>query len=251
MTGTVNIENTDKFFWHRYDAIYSDELLRLENVKKVIEFGVFKGDSVRWLNRQYPEAKIFAADILPIQAEWTQNKDIVYYQLDQDKVSDIKAFFGTTGNEIDLIIEDGSHFPQHQKNCLVIGMDYLKSNGIYILEDIHTSHPNHDYYIQQGKSKNYISPLHVLLFIEHYMSNNANIEESKIKELTVNSLFSFEEIKNLINNIKSIKIYRRSTLPKKCYSCGSSDYDYHLLKCKCGTDIFAEADSMTAVLVKK
>lgn len=203
------------------------------------------------MNRKYPEAKIFAADILPIQNEWTLNNDIVYHQLDQDKVTDIQTFFERTGSQVDLIIEDGSHFPQHQKNCLVKGMDYLKSEGIYILEDIHTSHPHHDYYIQQGKAKNYISPLHLLLFIEHYISNNVEIQDDKIKELTNNSLFNFEEIKKLIEEISSIKIYRRSTLPKKCYSCGSSDYNYHLLKCKCGVDIFAEADSMTAVLVKK
>ncbi len=251
MTNTINIENTDKFFWHRYDAIYTDELSQLKDVKKIVEFGVFKGDSVRWLNREYSNAKIYAADILPIQPEWTENDSIIYYQLDQDKVSEIQSFFGTTGNEIDLIIEDGSHFPQHQKNCLLIGMNYLKSEGIYILEDLHTSHPHHDYYIEQGKTKNYISPLHLLLFMEHYMSNNEQIQDSKIRELTNNSLFSYEEIKKLIDSVKSIKIYRRSTLPKKCYNCGSSDYNYHLLKCKCGADIFAEADSMTAVLVKK
>ncbi|KIC64536.1 class I SAM-dependent methyltransferase [Chryseobacterium taiwanense] len=251
MTYKINIENTDKFFWHRYDTIYNDELSHLENVEKIVEFGVFKGDSVRWLNRRYPDAKIYGADILPVQVEWTENDRIEYHQLDQDKISDIQSFFEKTENSIDLIIEDGSHFPQHQKNCLVIGMDYLKAEGIYILEDLHTSHPHHAYYIQQGKTKNYISPLHLLLFIEHSMSNNIEIQNDKIQELTTNSLFNFEEIKNLIDCIKSIKIYRRSTLPKKCYNCNSSDYNYHNLKCKCGADIFAEADSMTAILVKK
>lgn len=249
MVNINSIENTDKFFWHRYDSIYTEELSTLENVKKIVEFGVFKGDSVRWLNRQYQEAKIFGADILPIQKEWTINESITYHELDQDKISDIQNFFNKTGDNIDLIIEDGSHFPQHQKNCLVIGMDYLKPSGIYILEDIHTSHPKHDYYTNKGKD--YISPLHLLLFIEHFMSNNMEIKEDKIKELTKNSLFNFEEIVKLIDSIKDIKLYRRSTLPKKCYNCDSVDYDYHRLKCKCGADIFAEADSMTAVLVKK
>ncbi|WP_312394589.1 hypothetical protein [Chryseobacterium sp.] len=249
MINTNSLENTDKFFWHRYDSIYTQELSNLENVKKIVEFGIFKGDSVRWLNREYPEAKIFGADILPVQSEWTINDAISYYQLDQDKVSDIQNFLNITGNEIDLIIEDGSHFPKHQKNCLVEGMNYLKSNGIYILEDIHTSHPQHDYYTKDGK--NYISPLHLLLFIEHHRSIGVEIHEDKIKELTKNSLFNFNEIINLINTIKDIKIYRRSTLPLKCYNCNSSDYNYHILKCKCGADVYAEADSMTAVLTKR
>jgi hypothetical protein len=51
----------------------------------------------------------------------------------------LQAFFKAIPGP-DLIIEDGSHVPRHQADCLRFGFSALNPGGIYLLEDIHTSY---------------------------------------------------------------------------------------------------------------
>lgn len=132
---------------------------------------------------------------------------------------------------------------------------------MYILEDVHTSHPEHPSYklnstnkglnFFKKKSPNYIGPLHLLLCLEHLITNQIVLDENILDDISVNSLFSREEIILISQKISTIEIYRRATLPHKCYSCHSSDFDYHNLKCKCGADIYSNSDSMTVLITVK
>ena len=54
--------NSDKYFWHGFREVYA-RLLPEFIEGRVVEFGVFKGDSIRWLMEQYPMAEIIGADI--------------------------------------------------------------------------------------------------------------------------------------------------------------------------------------------
>lgn len=248
------LQGSDKQYWHRYLPLYEEELSKLKNCNSILEFGIFKGDSVRWLNSKYPDATIFACDILPVQPEWPIAENINYFHVDQGKINTIKTLFSNINKPLDLIIEDGSHFPEHQKNCLVESVKHMSPGGIYILEDLHTSHPEHNYYKKEGS--NYFGPLHLVLFLEHYKSIGRELNPDEVKDFTKKSffstekksLFSIEEIVDLFNRIAEIKIYKRTTLPHKCYACGSIDFQYHLLKCKCGVDIYSNSDSMTAII---
>ena len=51
------LSHSDKSFWHGYLSFYESHLPRnIEGL--IVEFGVFKGNSIRWLSQKYPEAKI-------------------------------------------------------------------------------------------------------------------------------------------------------------------------------------------------
>jgi hypothetical protein len=243
------LKGSDKQFWHRYIPIYDEELGKLTKCSRILEFGVFKGESIRWINNKFPNAEIFACDILPIQSEWPIAQNIKYSYVDQGSPETIKALFKTIGDDLDLIIEDGSHLPDHQKNCLIESLRHISSGGIYILEDLHTSHPEHFYYKKIGS--NYIGPFHLLLCFEHLISTGKNLDKNILKEISSNSLFTSEQIEYIFQKISNIKIYKRATLPHKCYFCGSTDFNYHKLKCKCGTGLYSPSDSITAIITAR
>jgi len=81
--GALPIDSTsDKSFWHGYTAFYEPRLPTSIN-GLVLEFGVFKGNSIRWLQARYPTATIVGADILPMQPEWPVDARATYRVVDQ------------------------------------------------------------------------------------------------------------------------------------------------------------------------
>jgi hypothetical protein len=125
---------------------------------------------------------------------------------DQSDGPAIASLLKTVNRTFDLVIEDGSHMPKHQASCLAEAFPLLRPGGMYVLEDLQTSHPEHVYY-QQTCTPGTPGSLHLLLLIEHL----------------------------------------RATLPLRCYSCGTDDFDHVALVCQRGKDIL-DADSITAVL---
>jgi len=68
--------------------------------------------------------------------------------------------------------------------------------------------------------------------------------------LTSPGYFSEDDLFNLFGAIETIDLYRRTILPLRCYRCGSSAFDYKRLRCGCGVDLYAAADSMSFLLWK-
>jgi hypothetical protein len=251
-------EESDKVYWHKYIDFYNKILP--ESIDKILEIGVFKGESIAYWREKYPKSKIFGLDIVEQNSLWPKDEKIKYFQLDQSDTVAYKKVLENVGDEIDLIIEDGSHDPFHQKISLIESLNYIKKGGIYILEDVHTSHPHHSYYksrlakfndqltIFNQKKKNILMPLQCLLLLEHLKTNGLNIESVKDMYSAKNSLFSYDEIVRLYKKVKKIKFYRRNVLPNYCYSCKTNDYDFINLKCNCGVDLYLDTDSMSVVL---
>lgn len=253
------IENcSDKLFWHKYLGFYEEILPK--TAQNILEIGVFKGESIKYWRSKYHNANIYGIDIIAPLPIWPRDDKINYFQLDQSNISAYQKVLEKIAKKIDIIIEDGSHDPLHQKISLMESIDSLKDGGIYILEDIHTSHKNHPYYklrlnkfnskrpFYKAKKINLLMPLQCLLMIEHFKENNINIEAMKNKFDFESSLFNFEELSKLHNNIKEIIFFKRNVLPNFCYSCKSNDFDFINLKCSCGTDLYSDSDSMTAVI---
>lgn len=267
------ISQSDKFFWHGYIDFYLSHL-PIKIVGTIVEFGVFKGNSIRWLLEQFPNSKyIYGIDILPQQDSWPINQRVIYRQLDQNKEDQVRGFF----DEIEapsLIIEDGSHLPSHQSRCLKHGMNALESGGHYIVEDIQTSLPSHPLYINQFsrvrqvlraiRDRNSIgdllhklnskkaTSLSILLAIEQARRHGYDsLGPDQIKNLCGGSDFSRDEILQLDKQIDKIMVYKRASLPMECHSCGSRTFDYHNYRCVCGVDILDHADSMAIIITKR
>jgi hypothetical protein len=243
------LPESDKITWHRYMDFYEPHLARLGPVEQILEFGVFHGASIRYLRDRYRDAHIIGCDILSPQAEWPYDENIDYVTLDQGKPADLERLFTDHADHFDLAIDDGSHQPEHQRNCLVATLPHVRTGGVYILEDLHTSHPAHS--MVGRRHRNVTNCYHLLLAFEHLLSTGTALTSLAVERLTRKSLFSPEQVQDLFRLISSVDLYRRATLPLQCYNCGAVDFEYDTLRCTCGVAIAATADSMSAVLTIK
>ena len=243
---------SDKHYWHQYIDTYRAAFLTLGPVRTILEYGVFRGDSIRWLRSEFPDAAIIGADIVEPTETWPRGEGIRYVQLDQGDRDQVRQALEEAGVDFDLVIEDGSHVPQHQALCLAETLPYVRSGGLYILEDIHTSHPDHSYYRQACAG--YPSPpatcLSVLLALQHLRATDGRLTDRIAERLSSPGFFTVEEVTMLYRSIASIELYRRTRLPLHCCRCGSSSYNYAAMLCECGAPIFQDADSMSFLIRK-
>lgn len=233
MQHSTLITQSDKFFWHGYVPFY-EQFFKNRDFKRIAEIGVFKGNSVRWLLERFPNSRITAGDILSPQPEWPQDSRVTYTQMDQGNTDDVDGFF--KDQTFDLIIDDGSHIPEHQVKSLVRGWDKLENQGIYILEDIHTNIGHHC-----GTA------MSALMAIDHCLRAGLAFDFEKITE---NNYMTATEAAKLVSSMKKVSFFRRTQLPLSCYNCGGTDFDYSRYLCRCGVDLFSARDSMTCVIEK-
>jgi hypothetical protein len=198
------------------------------------------------LSERFPEAQIVGCDIIPPLPQWPRSPRVEYVRLDQGDNNTLLELFRKFPEPFDIVIEDGSHEPQHQRNCLVVTLPHVRGGGIYIIEDLHTSHPG--YPSMAARDRGTTNCYHVLLAFEHLLANGAPLTEATASSLSLNSFFTSDEIRDLFPFVKAVEFYRRATLPLRCYRCGSSEYAYDQLRCSCGTDLMGPVDSICAVV---
>jgi len=136
---------TDKITHHGYHRIYPWflEHFRSKNDLAILEIGAYEMGSVYlWLD-YFPGVNLTIADI--------EKKDfpgIECVQLDQSKKEDLLNFANGKKESFDIIVDDGSHVIHHQQISLATLFPYLRPNGQYWIEDLHTS----DGSVWQGKT---------------------------------------------------------------------------------------------------
>ena len=125
--------------WSQYFEVYERYLsgIRRSN-PTILEIGVQLGGSVEmWRDYFGPAARIFGIDINPTA---TQHEDVatkVYIGDQQDR-----EFLRSVVREIgypDVVIDDGGHTANQQITAFEELYPALSDNGIYIVEDTHTS----------------------------------------------------------------------------------------------------------------
>lgn len=131
----TNVNGTDKTTIHSYGPIY-ETLFDSLTPKTILEIGVYSGAFLRVLAEYYNTIEeIIGIDITLNNIKFPAEDPVKIYQLDGTNAQTAV----TLGRRYDLIIEDASHHPEHQKMSLMIFADYLNPGGVYIIEDI--AHP--------------------------------------------------------------------------------------------------------------
>ena len=221
--------NSDKFYWHRYTEEYERVCFStIYQPNWIMEIGVLRGESVRFLSNRFPSATIIGVDRDQQEGEWPTGEKIKYVRLDQEKKEEIVKMFREA--QFDLVIDDGSHLPEHQATTLVASVGNVNN---LIIEDIHTNLE------VEG------SPLQLLLTIEHLKNRGKDL--SVVKKLA-GKYFTEEEAIRVANSVKSIHMYRRALLPLKCWNCKGDDFDYVRLVCSCTQKLYETNDSMAAII---
>ena len=237
---------SDKIFWHRYLPFYELYFERLADAAWVMEYGVDRGASIAYLSRRFEHAQVVGCDIIEPRPEWPRSPRISYATVDQGSRSSLAGLLAGFPGPYDLVIEDGSHRPEHQANCLVATLCHVRGGGLYILEDLHTSHP--EYRPRERSTRDRVNCYHLLLAFEHLRARRVELTDDVAQSLSRKSLFTETEVRDLYARIASVALYRRAALPLRCFRCGSDEFAYATLRCRCGTWLMRGVDSLAAVL---
>lgn len=142
----IGIANgTDKAStFHNFLTFYEKHLSSIRSQEiKLLEIGVKDGASVRMWKEFFPKASIVGVDIDPNASRHTEER-ITIEIADQSNLEHLSVLSRRYG-PFDVIIDDGSHFWNHQVESLHALFPELKKGGVYILEDIDTSYFPADY----------------------------------------------------------------------------------------------------------
>lgn len=129
---------------HNYIPIYEHYFSPLRNKSiKVLEIGFLLGSSARTWDKYFSNASLYFIDILPAAfANYSHglSSRCHFYVADQEKREDLMRFIETCGGDFDVIVDDGGHTMKQQINSFMTLFPHVKSGGLYIIEDLHTSY---------------------------------------------------------------------------------------------------------------
>ncbi len=119
-------------FYERYLAGWRDRAVTL------LEVGVLRGASLAVWEAYFPNGKIVGADIDPNTLRFARDRVEVEI-VDQSNLEDLVRL-GMKHGPFDVVVEDGSHFWEHQITSLRTLFPFVKDGGLYIVEDLHTNY---------------------------------------------------------------------------------------------------------------
>jgi hypothetical protein len=126
--------------WHHYIPIYDRYFSRFRGKPlRFLEIGVAKGGSLQlWRNYFGDAATIYGIDIKPRCARFDGQSGQVRIgsQDDPDFLAGVVEEMGG----VDVVLDDGSHQMPHIEASLRALFPLLSDDGIYMIEDLHTSY---------------------------------------------------------------------------------------------------------------
>jgi len=128
--------------WNHYLPIYSRIFAPYRNQKqplRFLEIGVWKGGSLEmWRSYFGKEAVIFGIDIDPKCMAFNDGQAQVRIGSQAD-AQFLRSVVEEMGG-VDIILDDGSHIGEHQRASFETLFPLLADDGIYVVEDTHTSY---------------------------------------------------------------------------------------------------------------
>lgn len=126
--------------WQHYFDIYNNHFNRFRNKSiTVMEIGVYHGGSLQMWKKYFgPQANIIGIDIDPRCMKLLEDQITIEIgdQANREFLRKIIKKYGP----IDIIIDDGGHFMDQQIISFEELFPALKEDGIYLVEDLHTSY---------------------------------------------------------------------------------------------------------------
>lgn len=124
---------------HFYTAKYHELLKdKRETITKVMEIGIDRGWSLLMWREYFPNATIYGADI--DYNRLINEPRIRSKRCDQSDVRSLYELIPWVGGDFGLIVDDGSHVPEHQILTAKALLPLLSPDGVYVIEDV--GHPD-------------------------------------------------------------------------------------------------------------
>lgn len=104
------------------------------NVKKILEIGVDRGESLNLWKEYFPNAEILGLDINPECLKYTKERIRVVIGNQNDEK--FLKYFGNKEGFFDIIIDDGSHKHQDIVKSFSYLYPFVSNKGFYCVEDV-------------------------------------------------------------------------------------------------------------------
>ena len=125
----------DKGTAHDYLPTYEKYMTATDSVT-VLEIGVMKGHSIKMWNEYFTNSKVIGIDISLSNLEFSLDNVFV---CDGTNAEAVDALF--PGLTFDYVVDDGSHFIDHQLASLDVFLPRMNKGGVYFIEDIAGDEP--------------------------------------------------------------------------------------------------------------
>jgi hypothetical protein len=194
---------TDKAsFHHNYLEFYEQFFSPIRHQQlNILEIGVQGGASLRTWEEYFPAATIVGADI-DGEAKRFERGRVAIEILDQSNIEELTQAAVKRG-PFDIVIEDGSHFCEHQITSLRTLFPFLKNGGIYIVEDLQT---NYGAMLEKYRGIATITCVEYLKSLIDLRVGDDEVEIDKIEDAFLRSYG---------RSVQFITFYRRACLLKK------------------------------------
>tara|TARA_R110002020_G_scaffold123630_2_gene280365 strand:+ start:4214 stop:4870 length:657 start_codon:yes stop_codon:yes gene_type:complete len=196
----ISEKNNSNKLQHGYELFYEEKLgyLRQEPIK-LLEIGIWKGDSLRMWRDYFKKGQVYGIDIVPESVKSAKGSRITAEVVDQNDREQLIAFAKKHG-PFDIIVDDGSHVMEHMQTSFGCLFPYLKSGGHYMIEDIQTSYdyqdriPTRQLLDSYGVSRDFYNTTYVMV------KNAVEFGEYKSQYITD------AELKYINKNVKSTEL---------------------------------------------
>lgn len=182
--------STDKAGEHDFIPVYEEYLNdRREDLDKLLEIGVYKGESLKMWREYLPDTHLYGIDKSHYRLDIP---NAITFKCDQSNVGRLTNIVKKI-QPLDIIIDDCSHKMDDQQISFAKLFRYVRSGGIYVIEDVHTSNDwqLERYNISLSRDNT------TLKMINNYVENNSIV-----------SLYIEDEDKAYLeSNIKFMKLH--------------------------------------------
>eukprot|EP00928_Gymnodinium_smaydae_P078209 TRINITY_DN6194_c0_g2_i1.p1 TRINITY_DN6194_c0_g2~~TRINITY_DN6194_c0_g2_i1.p1 ORF type:complete len:295 (+),score=30.86 TRINITY_DN6194_c0_g2_i1:78-962(+) len=133
--------------WEHYFPVYEEHFTRFcvgQESLRMMEIGIQSGGSMlMWRHSFGAKLKLLlGVDINPATREWERFGENVKVEIgDQSNTSFLQGLGKTYSDGFDVILDDGSHIPNHQFASFVNLWPLIRPGGVYMIEDIHGDCP--------------------------------------------------------------------------------------------------------------
>ncbi len=167
-----------------------EELLRPMERPRVFELGIFKGGSAAFFHALCPPHKLVAIEYEKkrvealdeyIQAQDCADTLVPYYGVNQADTKELNKILDREfpGEELDVVIDDASHFLKETRTSFNVLFPRLRVGGLYVIEDWGWAHCTSDLVQKRRGLWNKQPALSILIFeILMAMASDLNLIES-------------------------------------------------------------------------
>lgn len=169
----------DKTSKHNYHNTYTEILRPMINEEfNLFEIGIVKGNSIKVWEDYLKNAKINGLD----SAQELHQDRVRIFKGDQNNINDLQNIVNTLSN-CRIIIDNGSHIPQHQlKSFNFLFKNLLESGGYYVIENVESSYMD-PLSSLNGYEVGYLNIVDYFNKLNHQLNNNDLINDLGIESI--------------------------------------------------------------------